>query len=272
MTTHHRQPGVAAPTVALLVLAAISLGAQASAPATVPAAPAAPPSQAEAALPMARSIIDRHVEAIGGRAAIMARTSTHATGTVSIPSAGMNGAVEVFAAKPDKTLLRMTLGGIGAIEEAYNGSIGWSISPMTGPTLAIGKELEQRKFDSDFLADLHLETRYESMTTVEKADFEGRPCYKLRLVKRVGGEEFEYYDVATGLKAGGISTRETPMGPITGTTVESDYKRFGPLLQPTTIKSSAMGIQQVITVTAIEYDKVDPAIFEPPAAIKALVK
>jgi hypothetical protein len=143
---------------------------------------------------------------------------------------------------------------------------------MTGPILAQGKELEQRRFDSDFLADLHLDTRFESMTTMEKADFEGRPCFKVRLVKRVGGEEFEYYDVETGLKAGGISTRETAMGPVTGTTVETDYKRFGALLQPTTVKWSAMGLQQVITVSAIEYDDVDLSIFEPPAAVKALVK
>jgi hypothetical protein len=275
MTTHHRQRGVALPTAGLLVLAAISLAAQAGqAPSPATARPAAPAqtSKPDAALPTARAVIDRHIQAIGGRAAIMARTSTHATGTVSIPSAGMKGSVEVFAAKPDKSLLRITLGDIGAIEEAYNGTIGWSISPMTGPALSQGKELDQRRFDSDFLADLHLDTRFESMTTVEKTEFEGRPCYKVRLVKRAGGEEFEFYDVETGLKAGGISTRETPMGAITGTTVESDYKRFGPLLQATTIKSSAMGIQQLITLTMVEYDKVDPSIFEPPAAIKALVK
>jgi hypothetical protein len=33
-----------------------------------------------------------------------------------------------------------------------------------------------------------------------------------------------------------------------------------------------MGAQVVMTITAVEYDKVDPAVFELPAAIKALVK
>jgi hypothetical protein len=178
----------------------------------------------------------------------------------------------VFAAKPDKSLLRITLGGIGSIEEGYDGKVAWSLSPLTGPTLVQGKELEQKRFDADFLADLHDAARYESMTTVEKTDFEGRACYKLRLVRRGGGEDIEFYDVDTGLKAGGITTRETPMGPITGTIIESDYKKFGPLMQPTTIKQTAMGLQQVITLTSIEYDKVDPATFETPAQIKALLK
>jgi hypothetical protein len=265
---HGCRPGVALFS-SLFAFAALSahLLAQAPAPAPKPA-----PPRADAALPAPRSVIDRHIAAIGGRAAVMARTSTHATGTVSIPSAGMTGSVDVFAAKPDKTLLRISLGGIGSIEEGFDGKIGWTMSPMTGPTLAEGKELEQKRFDADFLADLHLDTRYESMTTVEKLDFEGRPCYKLRLVRRGGGEEFEFYDVETGLKAGGITTRDTPMGPITSTTTEANYRKFGPLLQPTTITSTAMGLNQVITLTAIEYDKVDPAMFAAPAAIKALVK
>jgi hypothetical protein len=33
-----------------------------------------------------------------------------------------------------------------------------------------------------------------------------------------------------------------------------------------------MGLQQVITISSIEYDNVDPSVFEPPAAIKAIVK
>jgi hypothetical protein len=33
-----------------------------------------------------------------------------------------------------------------------------------------------------------------------------------------------------------------------------------------------MGVEQIISVSSIDYDKVDPAVFELPAPIKALVK
>ena len=46
--------------------------------------------------------------AIGGRAAMQAQSSSHATGTISLPSAGMTGTVEVFSAKPNKALIKMT--------------------------------------------------------------------------------------------------------------------------------------------------------------------
>ena len=39
-------------------------------------------------LPDAREIIDRHIKAIGGREAILAHKSMHATGTLSVPGAG----------------------------------------------------------------------------------------------------------------------------------------------------------------------------------------
>jgi hypothetical protein len=242
--------------------------AQAQTPQTVETAKPAAPS----ALPSARSIVDRHVEAIGGRAAILSHSSTRATGTFSVVSAGMKGALEVFAAKPDKSVVKIKIPGLGDIEEGFDGTKGWSLSPMTGPMLLEGKQLEEKKFDADFYSDLHDEGRYASMTTVEQTEFDGRPCYKLKLVRKNGSEDFEFYDVKTGLKAGRMGTRETPMGTLTGTAVESDYKKFGKLLIPTIVKNTIMGVQQVITIETVEFDNVSAATFEPPAEIKALVK
>jgi hypothetical protein len=268
MRVYRLRPGRA--LLLVLVLASASLGAADSS--ERPSADQAAPQGSATALPSARQVIDRHVKAVGGRAAILAHTSTRMVGSVSLPSAGMSGTLEAFAAKPDKAVLRLSLAGVGEVQEGFDGRIGWSMSPMTGPALADGKELEQRKFDADYYAELRPDVRYESMTTVEKTMFEGRTCYKLRLIRKGGGEDLEFYDVETGLKAGGITTRETPMGSVTATSVEADYQRFGKLLQATTITQTLMGVQQVIKISTVEFDKVDPAVFEPPAAIKALLK
>jgi len=265
------RPGRALALVVFLVSA--PLGAQTvGQQQTPPVRPQAPAEKPAESLPSARRIIDRYIEAIGGRAAIQAQSSSHTTGTLELPSAGMKGTVDVYAAKPNKSLFKMTLAGLGDMQEGFDGTTGWSMSAMTGPTVLQGKELEQKRFDSDFFAELHGDDRYESLTTVEKAPFEGRACYKVRLVRKGGGEDFEFFDVETGLKAGSIATHDTAMGTITGTTIETDYKRFGKLMQATTIKQTAMGLQQVITITSVEYDNVDPSVFELPAAIKAIVK
>jgi hypothetical protein len=252
------RPGLALPLVAAFAIA--------------PLAATALSGQTSAALPAARTIIDRHIKEIGGRAAVLAQTSTHAMGTVSLPAAGLTGKLEAFHAKPDKFVQRMSLPGIGDIEEGFDGKVGWSISPLTGPTLLDGKQLEQRKFDADFYEDLKATDRYASITTVEKTTFEGRPVYKIRLLKKAGEEDLELYDAETGLKVGAISTRDSPMGPMQTTTAWSDYKKFGSLLQPATTKVSVMSTQMILSITGVEYGTVDPSVFAVPAQIKALIK
>ena len=143
---------------------------------------------------------------------------------------------------------------------------------MTGPMVLDGKRLAEKRFDAEFHSELRSDERYASMTTLEQTEFEGRQCYKLRLVRKSGGEDVEFYDVQTGLKAGTIATRETQMGPMSGTTVETDYRKFGNLLHATTVRSTLGGQQQIITITSIEFDNVPASVFEPPASIKALLK
>jgi len=245
-----------------------------------PLAAQAPPAQAPAVqapaatmLPSGREIIDRHIKAIGGRAAVLSHTSMHTTGTYAVPASGMTGTVETYsAANPDRALQRVNVPGVGEILTGYDGQHGWTVNPMMGPMLQQGKELEQARYDSDFYGELRDAKKYKSITTVEKITFEGRPCYKVSLVRPDGSEDFEFYDVETGLRAGSINTRESPMGAVTSTSVEAGYRKFGNLLQATTLTVKAMGIEQKITLAAVEYDDVAAGAFEPPATVKALIK
>lgn len=260
-------------SAALALASALAAAPAVLAGQTPQAQPAPAPEAAKSAeLPSARSIIDRHVRAIGGRKAILSHTSLHATGTMTVAGSGITGVLHVYGAKPNKSLVKIGLGGIGELLEGFDGTTGWTLNPVTGPMLAQGKELEEKKFDADFYSDLHESGRYVSMKTVEKTTFEGRPCYKLSLVRKNGGEDFDYYDVETGLKAGATGTRESPMGPLSVTQTHSDYRKFGDLLISTTMNQTAMGVQQVLTITMVEFDNVPPSMFEPPAQIKALLK
>lgn len=247
------------------VAALLSASLYAQAPATKA------PSSAAADLPDARTIVDRHIKAIGGREAILAHKSMHATGTLSIPASGISGPVDIYGAAPDRVLVKSTISGIGEIVDAYDGTHAWTISPMTGPALKTGKELEQTRLDADFYSELRDPKKY-TLKTLEKTSFDGRDCYKVSVKRSDGTEDFDFYDVGTGLRAGSINTRETQMGTMTVNNVESAYKKFGTLTQATSLMQKMMGVEQKITLESVEYDKVDPAIFEAPAAIKALIK
>jgi hypothetical protein len=252
---------VRAVTCAALLLAPLS----AQAPAT--AAKAAP-----AGLPDARTIIDRHVKAIGGRDAVLAHKSMHGTGTLSVPAQGMNGTIEVFGAVPNLQVVKVTIGGQGDIIEGFDGSHGWSMNQITGPSLKVGKELDQAKLDADFYSELRDPKNYPEVKTLEKLTFDGRPCYKVSLKRIDGSTDIDYYDAETGLRAGSENTRETQMGVVTQTSIEGGYKKFGKLLQATSVKVKALGLEQVIVLDTVEYDTVPASAFEPPPAIKALIK
>jgi hypothetical protein len=233
----------------------------------------AKPVPAAAALPDGREIVNRHIKEIGGRAALLAHKSVHVTGTLSVPASGITGPIEIMrAANPDRVLVKTSVPGIGDIMEGFDGSHAWALSPMTGPMLKVGKELQQTKLDADFYSELRDPKKYISVKTVEKTTFDGRPCYKVAMSRIDGAEDFDFYDAATGLHAGGINTRESPMGTLTVTSVIGGYKKFGDMLVATTQSQTVMGVEQKITLSSVVFDKVDASVFTPPEPIKALIK
>jgi hypothetical protein len=135
-----------------------------------------------------------------------------------------------------------------------------------------GKALEQSREQARFDAVLHDASEYKSMQTVERTTFEGKECYKLKLVRRSGQEVTEYYQVDTGLLAGSAETQETPLGPIAATAIASDYRKFGDVLFATRLVQKMGPLSQVMTFEKMEFNTVEDAKFDLPEAIKALVK
>lgn len=261
-----------------LALAALALampallGAQATKKAK-PATPAKAPAAATtaAAQPTARSVIDAYIKAIGGREAVLARKSFKSTMTMEIPAAGMKADIEAYMMAPNKMYSKTTLPGLGEIQQGYDGTTAWGIDPMQGARVLSGKELDQLVAQADLSAELRDAAKYASQKYVEKADFEGRPAHKLELVRQSGDTIYEFYDAETALLLGSQQTAQTQMGPIQATVLRQDYKPMGGLLMATKQVQRANGQEFVITVVTLETDKVDPTVFELPAAIKALL-
>ena len=143
---------------------------------------------------------------------------------------------------------------------------------MQGPALLTGKELSEASDDAWFDGALYGSDFVAEATTVGKVTFEGQEAYKVKLVLKSKNERFEFFDVKTGLQIGSESTRATPQGmmPITG--VLRDYRKFGTLTMPGSLVQKLMGIEQVVNVNSYEYDNVPADAFDPPPAIKALIK
>jgi hypothetical protein len=235
--------------------------------------PTAQSGQAVAAdLPTARQVIDRHLKVIGGVDAYKAVQSIRATGTMSVPAQQMNGTLEMMAARPNRRLVRVNIPGIGAIEEGFDGKIAWSIDPISGPALVVGRELTERADDAWFDAPLHEPDFVTDMSVVGREEFDRRQAYRVSVRTKAVLEQFELFDVETGQQLGYEARRETPMGTVPIISTYRDYRKFGALTMAATISQRVLGMDQVMTFTAIEFDKVPATAFDLPPAIKALIK
>src|SRR5688572_29527910 len=213
-------------------------------------------AQTESALPSGRDLVSRHVEALGGEQAFRGMSSVLARGRWEIPAQRIAGSLELRSARPSKLLYRVTVPGIGRIENGYNGRVGWTISPISGPELLTGRQLSETADEAWFDGALHLPEHVRELTTIGLETFDNRQAYRVRVLFRSGNEQFEFFDSATGLQIGTEAVRATPQGNVPTVNILRDYKRFGQILQATTIVQRALGFEQVVTITSCEFGTV----------------
>lgn len=237
------------------------------------AAAAAPEPPPPPELTEEQKLVARYVEASGGEEAIRAHTSITAKGAFEIPAMGMSGEATEYSMAPDKTVAIINIPGFGENVTGYNGEIGWAEDPMQGPRLLDGEELAQAKREARFYAQLEYDELFPEQTAVGETEFNGQTVHQLDLVDGDGNESSQYFAADTGLLVGMETTQTSEMGTVEVTITMSDYKEFGGVLLPTStnINLAAMGIEFTQTIESVTFDDVDPSVFEPSDAIKALL-
>ena len=221
-------------------------------------------------LPTASDIFTKSIEAIGGEAAIRKHTSMVTKGTLSMPAAGMSGKLEIITLAPNKILTLMEFAGVGKITQGFDGTVGWSMNPMQGPSLIEGSMLEELKKSSDMYKDLDPSKIWSKAETKGAVNFGGVPCYEIAVTGGPGDGAL-YYEIQTGLTRGMMLTVESPMGKMPATTMMSDYKDFDGVKIATRTDVEAMNMKQVLVVESVDYKSIDPSLFNLPPEIKALV-
>jgi hypothetical protein len=221
----------------------------------------------------ALEIVDAYVEKIGGKDLILSIKSIETNATIDIPMAGMKGKMQIFAAQPGKMATVMELPGFGKIESGYDGEYGWNSDPMSGPSLMDEEQINAMADQVDPNAAAKHRELYQTIEHQGEVDFQGQKAHKIRLVRARGGlESTEYYSVDTGLMVGQESVQPSAMGEVKVLAIMSDYKEFDGMKMPTRIQQNIGPNQMVMTIDSIKLNGVDPAVFNRPAAVEALVK
>lgn len=222
-------------------------------------------------LPAARSLVDRHIEAVGGRDAVLQSGAYRATGSFQMPAAGLNGQMVIVSETPNRMATRVTIDGLGEIVSGTDGKVAWSMDPMSGPRLLEGAELRAMLDGANMLAAVRDPSLVESMQTVERTEMRGQACLKVKVVWKSGRESSDCYSVDSGLLIATSATQESPMGSMEVVTHLSDYKQMGGVLMPSKMTQSVMGMEQVMTIDSVERGEAGRWPIEPPAAIRTMI-
>lgn len=228
-----------------------------------------------AAAQTADEVIEKHLTAIGGRAALAKLQSRHMVGTItlSLPTGGdVTGSVEALNAAPNKarTLIKLDLTALGAgpmqIDQRFNGTTGYMLDSLQGDRPITGSQLENMKsgaFPSPFL---NYKERGATVELKGKEKVGERDAFLLIFTPKDGAVIRQYVDAESYLPVRMVSAVEVPgMGALDQTSDLSDQRDVDGVKVPFLIKSTSAAQSFTIAVTKIEHNgAVDEKLFVKP--------
>lgn len=224
-------------------------------------------------LPGVEKIMERYLEATGGRAALEKLHSQVLAGSIEMTDKGLKGTATVYRQAPAKSLSIVEFEGLGKLEEGADGQVAWSRSAMTGPRVKEGAERDFALRGARFHGDLNWRETYGKAEVVGVESVDGRPCYKVLLTPKGETEPItRFYDKESGLIAKVVMMLKSPQGEIPIESIPSDYRKQGDVVMPHKVVQRVMGNEIVAVFTKVENNPEIPAErFAVPPDIRALL-
>jgi len=173
----------------------------------------------------ADQVLEKYIEATGGREAYQKITSFVYKGTLELAAQGIQGTLEIYAKAPNKFLLVQSIPGIGDILAGYDGQVGWSQNPFQGIRELEGVELATFKREATFNSELKWKELYEKVELVGTEKVGDREAYAVRLTPSVGQPVTQYFDSQTFLLLRADTVQEGPQGSVPVQTLSADYRQ-----------------------------------------------
>jgi len=218
-----------------------------------------------AALPTVDQVLEKYVEAIGGKAAIEKASSRVAKGAFELPAMGATGTVTVFAKAPNKTAVVIDIPSFGLVKQGFDGTVGWSSDPMSGLTESSGAALAAAKRDAVFHRELVLKEQFKTMEVKGKQTIGDKETYIVEATPELGAPEKMYFEVATGLLVRVDAERSSPQGVMNVETSMKDYREVDGVKIPFVLEQTMPNLSFVIKFEEVKNNvEIDDAQFTKP--------
>ncbi len=226
-------------------------------------------AEAPAALD-ADTIIKKATEALGGKA--KAPESISVSGTLSVEGQNLTGKIAVLM-KGENAVVRITLTGLGQIQQGVNGDIAYETSELMGARLLTGEEKRQ------VLAGLSTKDQLNSLEKLKDprvtgpVKLEDGDAWQLTGKGESGEEETHWIDTKSFLPLQEKMTSVNQMGKMQATMKFRDYKEVAGGKVPMTVilETPLMAMRMKFTDVKANVP-IDDKEFALPADVKKLVE
>ena len=222
----------------------------------------------------ADEVIEKHLAALGGRAALAKVKSRTMTGTIALstPVGELSGPVEVTNMAPNKsrTLIKLDLSAVGAgemtVDQRFDGTAGFVADSMQGNRDISGDQLEGMRNATFPTPFLDYKERGVTVELGAKEKVGARDAFVLTVKSKTGPAVRQLIDAETYLPLRVVTKIELPqIGTVEQTSDFSDLRDVDGVKVPFTIKSSSTAQSFTITLTKVEHNgKIDEALFSKP--------
>lgn len=180
------------------------------------------PCARAAITPGARRVVERYLEAIGGRASQDSVRTLSAAGAIS--AFGMHGRASVWHARPERSASEIELGPF-KLAEGFDGTAGWRTDPSGKLVMLDGKDLEDARSSAWFENDRWLEPDQGGGDVVEAgAERDSAGAYSvLEVTPPQGRVRRLWFDERTGLLVRDVSRKDQQTVIVS----QSDFRRVG---------------------------------------------
>ena len=225
------------------------------------------PDVKSAALPSVDQILDKYVQAMGGKAAIEKQTSRVSKGTFEIAAFGATGTAEIFEKAPNKTASVVNVAGFGVVQEGFDGKAGWAVDPQNGARDKTGAELASAKLDAEFLKPVKIKQLYPKIVVKGKDKVGEKEVYVLEATPVESSVETWYFDTQTGLILRQDMEREGPQGKQAVQSFLDDYRDVDGIKIPFKLRQVTSAFTIDIKIEEVKHNvPIDDAKFNKPAA------
>lgn len=220
-----------------------------------------------AAMPTADQIVQKYVEAIGGKAAIEKQKSRVTKGSFELAAFGASGTLEIYEKAPNKSVSIANIAGFGVIQEGFDGKVGWAQDPQSGLREKTGAELASTKLDSEFLKPIKIKELYPKIVVKGKDKVGDKEVFVLEATPVESSVETWYIDTHTFLMLRQDAERDSPQGKQAIQIFMENYKDVDGVKLPFGLRQVSPAFTIDIKIEDVKHNvPIDDAKFTKPTA------